>query len=389
MSAHFDSRRFRRTLVKFGVFIAISGLAGTIVFGTLLGEQVGTTDTFHAVFADVSGLQSGDPVRVSGVVVGEVDDITLEDATHVDVTFTANRDQQLTTTTNAVIRYANLLGQRFLALTQNGRPGRPLAAGDTIPQSRTAPALSLTVLFNGFRPLFQSLDVKQVNQLTGEIVQVLQGETGTIDHLVAQTAQLTTNLADRADVFTGVIDNLTKLLRTVVKHDDQFAGALGNLRALTATLAKDSPNISASLGAIDGLASSVSHLLGGIQARGIDGVVSDLGKVGDTLVSNADLLDTTVRAFPRAFEVLDRVSQTGSWINAYPCAANVRTIGSPQVSGQDIDDALSIYLTGTTGNTLLGTLLKLLGLASAAVTVPVTVPQGPVGDQNAHSAACR
>jgi phospholipid/cholesterol/gamma-HCH transport system substrate-binding protein len=383
-----EQLRFRRVVVKLVIFVLISGFAGTLVFGTLLGSDVGMTDTYHASFADASGLRSGDPVRVSGVVVGEVSDVHLTNATTVDVTFTANHDQQLTTTTNAVVRYQNLLGQRFLALTQSGAPGSVLRPGGTIPRSRTAPALSLTVLFNGFRPLFQSLNVDQVNQLTGEIVQVLQGETGTIDDLVSQTAQLTTNLADRSDVFTGVVDNLTKLLQTVVKHDDQFAGALDDLRGLAAELAADSPNISRSLDAIDGLASSVSTLLRGVRANGIHDIVRNIGEVTDTLSSNSALLDTTFKAFPQAFTVLDRVTQTGSWINAYSCEAYAKTIGSPVITGQNLADALSIYLTGKPGG-LLTIVLKLVGLDKPGVTIPVTVPQGLIGNPNTHSKACR
>ena len=388
MSTSRDRRRFRRTLIKFVIFLMISGFAGTMVFGTLLGQDVGTTDTYHADFADVSGLRTGDPVRVSGVVVGAVSSVSLRNAQHVDVAFTANRDQQLTTTTDAVVRYANLLGQRFLALTQSGPPGAPLRPGAMIPQSRTAPALSLTALFNGFRPLFQSLNVDQVNQLTGEIVQVLQGQTTTIDDLVTQTAELTTNLADRTDVFAGVIDNLTTLLRTVAKHDDEFSGALSDLQNLTGQLAADSPNISRAIDAIDGLASSVQSLLAGAQQHGVKDVLTQLNAVASSLSSNSGLLDATIKAFPEAFTVLTRVTQNGNWINAYPCGASVKTIGYPRVSGQNIADALSIYLTGKPGG-LLSLLLKLTGLGKPSVQVPIEVPQGPIGNPNNHSKACQ
>ena len=113
------------------------------------------------------------------------------------------------------MRYANLLGQRYLALTQSSGPGTPLRYGDTIPQTRTAPALSLTALFNGFRPLFSGLSPTQVNELSGDIVGVLQGESGRVDDLITKTADLTRNLAQRSETFSQVIDGLTKLLGTV------------------------------------------------------------------------------------------------------------------------------------------------------------------------------
>ncbi|MFC6931995.1 hypothetical protein ACFQHO_17725 [Actinomadura yumaensis] len=44
-----------------------------------------------------------------------------------------------------------------------------------IPVSQTRPALDLTVLFNGFRPLFRALEPDDVNKLAFQIVQTLQG----------------------------------------------------------------------------------------------------------------------------------------------------------------------------------------------------------------------
>ena len=82
----------------------------------------------------------------------------------------------------AAIKYRNLVGQRYVALDQGAGDLDPmLPPGGTIPLDRTTPALDLTALFNGFKPLFQALSPDDVNQLSGEIIQVLQGEGGTVD----------------------------------------------------------------------------------------------------------------------------------------------------------------------------------------------------------------
>ena len=57
---------------------------------------------------------------------------------------------------------------------------------------QTSPALDLTTLFNGFKPLFQALKPDDVNELTLNLVQVLQGEGGTVQGLLQKTASLTT-----------------------------------------------------------------------------------------------------------------------------------------------------------------------------------------------------
>ena len=379
----------RSTAIKLGVFVVLTGLLGLTVYGTLRGKSVGATDSYHAVFADVSGLHSGDPVRVSGVTVGQVSSEKLIDATHVRVTFTANRDQQLTTTTSAVVRYANLLGQRFLALVPGDKPGTVLKPGGTIPENHTAPALSLTALFNGFRPLFQSLQPDQVNQLAAEVVQILQGEGGTIEDLLAQTAQLTTNLANRDQVFTQIIDSLSTLLSTVSAHDNQLNDAIGSLRSLTGTLAADSPGISSSITAVDKLMGSVGNLLAGLNDHNIHGAAIDIDALAGVLAKNSGTLNATINAFPQAFTVLDTATQYGSWANAYPCAVTVRVTGTPTATVSQIAQIIAGYLGG--GKAVTTTVLSLLGglvPKGAALPVPLKIPAGRVGDPNAHSQVC-
>ena len=93
----------------------------------------------------------------------------------------------LTTASRAEVRFLNLVGDRYLALEEGAAQGADkLEAGDTIPIDQTSPALDLTTLFNGFKPLFQALKPDQVNELSMNLVQVLQGEGGTIQGLLAE-----------------------------------------------------------------------------------------------------------------------------------------------------------------------------------------------------------
>src|SRR5260221_10882483 len=53
-------------------------------------------------------------------------------------------------------------------------------------------ALPISTLLNGFKPLFKALTPADVNKLSYEIIQTLQGEGGTVNSLLAHTASLTT-----------------------------------------------------------------------------------------------------------------------------------------------------------------------------------------------------
>ncbi len=78
------------------------------------------------------------------------------------------------------------------------------------------------MLFNGFQPLFQALNPEQVNELSMNLVQVLQGEGGTVQGLLAKTASLTNTLADRDQLIGQVVTNLGQTLDTVDQRHQQL-----------------------------------------------------------------------------------------------------------------------------------------------------------------------
>ena len=86
----------------------------------------------------------------------------------------------------AEIRFLNLVGDRYLALEQ-GAARAPSGSSRRRhhPGRADQPALDLTALFNGFQPLFQALTPEEVNELSLNLVQVLQGEGGTVGSLLS------------------------------------------------------------------------------------------------------------------------------------------------------------------------------------------------------------
>ncbi|MBY8851831.1 MCE family protein, partial [Saccharothrix sp. MB29] len=227
-------------LAKFLVFVVVTVAATGFLAATIAGSRVGSTTDYTARFTDVTALTEGDDVRMSGVKVGQVESLTLVDGELVDVGFSVADGRTLSADVTAIIKYRNLVGQRYVALEQPaGRMGEALPRGGLIPVERTAPALDLTTLFNGFKPLFQALNPEDVNTLSHEIVQVLQGEGGTVESLLAHTASLTTTLAAKDEVIGDVVANLNAVLETVNSRDDRFGSLLTSLRQLVSGFAAD------------------------------------------------------------------------------------------------------------------------------------------------------
>ncbi len=234
-------------LVKLLVFVVVTSLATAVLVVTIGNLSFGDSREYKAEFTDATGVNKGDDIRVAGVRVGTVDEVEIIDRTRALVSFTVDQRTSVNGGTFASIRYRNLVGQRYISLTQEVGDTQRLPAGTTIPVSRTRPALDLTVLFNGFKPLFQALSPEDVNQLSFELIQVFQGEGGTLEGLLAHTASVTSTLADRDEVIGQLIDNLSLVLDHVADRDKQLTRLIQSFRTLVGGLKQDRNAILGSL----------------------------------------------------------------------------------------------------------------------------------------------
>jgi phospholipid/cholesterol/gamma-HCH transport system substrate-binding protein len=246
--------------IKLMIFALVTIVATAILGVTISNRTFGSTQAYTAQFTDVTGLLAGDGVRAAGVRVGTIKSIKVVNDRYAQVTFDVDKDVPLTTTTKLQMRYLNLVGQRYVAVVeQPGGTDQPLK--QVIPLARTSPALDLTALFNGFRPLFQALSPNDVNAFSLEIIKTLQGEGGTVADLAAKSASLTNTVANHDAAIGGVVNNLLKVLDTVESRDQGLNQLIVQLQRLVSGLAADRGTIAASLSHIDDLASNSALLL--------------------------------------------------------------------------------------------------------------------------------
>jgi len=317
-------RQTAGSLVKLLAFLVITGLLTALLAAVIGNRTLDRTTKYRAVFSDVTSLVVGDDVRIAGVRVGNVSDVEVHSASTAVVTFNVKSDIPLTQGTTAALRYRNMIGQRYISLSEGeGSPAR-LDEGETIGLDRTAPALDLTDLFGGFQPLFEALSPEDTNQLAYELIQVFQGESGTVESLLAHTASLTGTLAERDELIGSVIDNLTVVLTSFNERDDELSTAISTLQRLITGLKEDRGVLTDSLGDIATLTGETSDLLedsGPALTADIKNLRKLTAQIG-TKKARRDL-DRTLGILPIKIDRLGRTGQYGAFFNFYVCDIGV------------------------------------------------------------------
>jgi phospholipid/cholesterol/gamma-HCH transport system substrate-binding protein len=305
-------------LVKLVIFMVVTTIATSVLVIIIGNITFGSSNSYKAEFVDATGLVKGDDVRIAGVKVGSVQGISIVDRTRAMVTFSVQTDTALTQSTRADIRYRNLVGQRYIALTNEIGSTGILEPDSTIPTSRTSPALDLTVLFNGFKPLFQALSPADVNELSYEIIQVFQGQGGTLNGMLAHTASITQTLADRDQVIGQLITNLNSVLAHIGHRNRQLNQLITTFRQFIGGLKRDRGAILGSLDQISNLTVQTADLVSGIRQPFVSDI-HHLRGFAANLDRGKSEIDRVLQVMPIKLTKVGRTAIYGSWFNFYLC----------------------------------------------------------------------
>ena len=311
------------TLVKFGVFAVVMSVLTAFLFFTFGQYRTGAVTGYSAVFNDASRLKDGDSVRVAGVRVGTVNGVALQPDKKVVVKFDADRSVALTDGTKAAVRYLNLVGDRYLELVDGPGSTRRLPAGGQISVDHTAPALDLDLLLGGLKPLVRGLNPRDVNALSSALLEVFQGEGGTLQSLFNKSTSFTNTLADNDQTIERLIDNLNTVAATLNKDGGQFSGAIDRLERLITGLANDRNTFGPAIDALSTGTVTLADLLGKAR-KPLSATVDQLQRLAPNLDNDKDRLDAALQKAPRNYRKLVRLGVFGATIPYFLCQITLR-----------------------------------------------------------------
>lgn len=309
----------RGPAIGLSVFGVVAVCCLSLVMTTARGPAAEVDTEYAAVFTDVSGLTAGSGVHLAGARIGTVTAIDIADDTTARVGFTVGHDRSVLDTTHAAVRYQSLLGQYYLELFESGPGGALLASGATIPRERTTPAVDVSRLFDGFRPLFPALDVEELGRVAENVGQVLRGDGTGIGPVLTALGDLLEYATNEHAAVTVFIHNLGKLATEIGGVAEQVGVLIERIAALVG-LFDDAAELVNSLFSADSGLDSESGLLAEPGALSEDAYPA-LHEQLRVLASRPDQLVEVLSLKPELITGLNSARPAGSAESAATCSA--------------------------------------------------------------------
>jgi phospholipid/cholesterol/gamma-HCH transport system substrate-binding protein len=330
MAGGYESQR--SMMVKVGIF-TVTMLLVAVGLVVIFGEfRFGPSNTYHANFIDATRLKGGQKVRIAGVPVGSVKDVKLNPDNTVDVAFSVDKRYTLYSSTRALIRYDNLVGDRFLEITSGPGELRKLPPGATIDQQHTQPALDLDALLGGLRPVLKGLDADKINTVSSYVIELLQGQGGALSNLLADTNAFGSALGAHDQVIGDVITNLNAVLSTVDAKGAQFSATIDELQKLITGLAQGRDAVA---GAIPPLASTTSDLTEFLKRgrRPLQGNIENIRPIANEISDRMPEVNNDIEQLGEDYLRLSALGAYGAYFNIYFCTVSLKINGP---AGSDI-----------------------------------------------------
>ena len=130
----------RRIEFSVGLFVLIGLVAVAVLAIRVGGGTAGRPDTrlINARFTNANGLKKGSTIRISGVTIGDVTQVSLKhDDMSAIVTMRVDATLKLDDDTVASVRSSGLIGEKFISL-KPGASGTELKTGATIVDTESA-----------------------------------------------------------------------------------------------------------------------------------------------------------------------------------------------------------------------------------------------------------
>ena len=322
---------------RLGIFFALALIVAILILETIgaanfLEKRYGVS----ASFKTAQELKKGDLVKMAGVEVGRVEEISLE-GNRAKVTMKIKAKYEIKTDSKAVIKFAGLMGQNFVSIeggTDAGRKALPGFSLETLEQPDLSTLMvKLENVASGVEGLTKSFSMDSISTLLGPLTDFIKQNSGPLTAMIGNMRTASDNIAQGK----GTVGKLI--------NDDAFYtaayGAVTNFQAASAD--------------IKGLMTQTEGMIG--QARVIiDQINSGQGTLGK-LTKDESLYRETTTAMVNLREILEKMNQgqgsVGKLINDDSFYKNAKlTLQKVEKATEGLEDQGPLSVLGIMVNSL-------------------------------------
>ncbi|MGW5113466.1 MlaD family protein [Nocardia sp. NPDC004123] len=220
-------------LIRLGIAAVVAFVLLSLVITAIRRPVEGTTATATADFTDVSGLHQDSDVRMRGLQIGKVRDISIirdHGRSLARVTLSLASPYHLTSNAQLAVKYQNLTGIRYVDLSVPADAGGPVTHLAT---DRTQPSFDITRLFNGLQPVLRTLSPQEINTFTENALTVLQGDGTGLAPMLDSLRKLADQARDRQQLISTLVDNMSRIDSSI---GGKSANVIQFLRSLNITV---------------------------------------------------------------------------------------------------------------------------------------------------------
>jgi phospholipid/cholesterol/gamma-HCH transport system substrate-binding protein len=349
--------------------VALVALVAAIAVAAMLLLRGGDGYRVQAQFENASQLVKGNLVQVSGIPAGKVEDIRLTPDGQAELTLTIDDEYApLREGTIATVRMASLSGvaNRYIDLRLPSAKAKAIPDGGTIRQESTTTAVDLDEIFNTLdEPTRKDLQKvikgsnaqhkgrgEQMNagllylnpslSASSRLFRELNADTKLLERFVIASSQLVTDLADRREDLSGLVDNLATTTNAIGAEQEALATSVEQLPAFMRRANTTFLNLRAALDDLEPLvdeskpvAKKLRPFLAELRPLAQDArpTLQDLSRLVKHPGKGNDLIDL-VNAQPALRDIAVRdVNENGKdRPGAFPASSKALEEASPQVA---------------------------------------------------------
>lgn len=298
----------------------------------------------EADFRDAAGVQPGNEVRVAGVRVGRVTDVSLtRNAARVEMELES--DIQLPGDIRAAIKLKTLLGQKFIELNYpSGLVGEAPAGslegilfdGDVIPRDQTSIPYEIYQAANEGTDKLERIDKAALRRL----IRVLSETVGTsrqeLRRVLVSVAKAGKVLTPKSEQLTALLRHTESLTGDLAESDSDIDSILQRSSSVLNVLAERRRTLISLLAATADLSNHLGTLIR--SSRGSIRVgVTDLNGILTLAEGELATIENALEELPRSLELFAQPLQFGRFAETHACtiisADTCSPSGSPTQPG--------------------------------------------------------